>query len=220
MQLSSYIDHTLLRPDTQKAAIEKLCQEAREHKFFSVCVNTSYVKLCADLLRGSSVKVCAVVGFPLGAMDSESKAFEAKKAIEHGADEIDMVINIGALKDRKLDFVRKDIAAVVQATSGHKVKVIIETSLLSEEEKKLACQASLEAKAAFIKTSTGFNGGGATVEDIKLMKTVVGEKMGVKASGGIKSSTQALALIEAGATRLGTSSGVALVQDLQAQEGY
>ncbi|MDG0814986.1 deoxyribose-phosphate aldolase [Bdellovibrio svalbardensis] len=220
MELNRYIDHTLLKPDAQMEQIAKLCQEARDNNFFSVCVNTSYVKACADLLKGSSVKVCCVVGFPLGAMDSVSKAFETQTAVTNGAQEIDMVIQVGALKDRRLDYVRDDIKAVVMAAKGHTVKVIIETSLLSEEDKTLACQAALEAGAHFVKTSTGFGGGGATVADVKLMKSVVGEKMEVKASGGIKDIQSAMALIEAGATRLGTSSGVALVQGQKVQGGY
>nr|WP_246845765.1 deoxyribose-phosphate aldolase [Bdellovibrio sp. ZAP7] len=220
VQLNKYIDHTLLKPEAQSAQIEKLCKEAREHGFFSVCVNTSYVKQCAELLRDSDVKVCCVVGFPLGAMDSASKAFETRTAITNGAGEIDMVVQIGALKDRRLDYVRDDIKAVVQAAPGIKVKVIIETSLINDEEKVLACKAAMEAGAAFVKTSTGFAGGGATVEDVKLMKSVVGDKLEVKASGGVKNAEQAIALIQAGATRLGTSSGVALVQGQQSQGGY
>lgn len=220
MQLNKYIDHTLLKPEAQMAQIEKLCQEARDHKFFSVCVNTSYVQACTSLLKGSDVTVCCVVGFPLGAMDTISKAFETKTAIANGAGEIDMVIQIGALKDRRLDYVRDDIKAVVEAAQGRKVKVIIETSLLNDEDKSLACKAALDAGAHFVKTSTGFAGGGATVEDVKLMKSIVGNKMEVKASGGVKNAEQALALIEAGATRLGTSSGVALVQGQQSQGGY
>ncbi|WP_413582990.1 deoxyribose-phosphate aldolase [Bdellovibrio sp. HCB288] len=220
MQLNKYIDHTLLKPEAQSAQIEKLCQEAREHGFFSVCINTSYVKQCAELLGGSDVKVCCVVGFPLGAMDTISKAFETSTAIKNGAQEIDMVVQIGALKDRRLDYVRDDIKAVVQAAAGKKVKVIIETSLINDEEKVLACKAALEAGAHFVKTSTGFAGGGATVDDVKLMKSIVGDKMEVKASGGIKNAEQAMAMIQAGATRLGTSSGVALVQGQQSQGGY
>lgn len=220
MQLNKYIDHTLLKPEAQHAQIEQLCKEARENKFFSVCVNTSYVKACSDLLKGSDVVVCCVIGFPLGAMDTASKAFETKNAIANGATEIDMVIHIGALKDRRLNYVRDDIKAVVEAAQGRKVKVIIETSLLNNEDKTLACKAALEAGAHFVKTSTGFAGGGATVDDVKLMKSIVGNKMEVKASGGVKNSEQALALIEAGATRLGTSSGVALVQGQQSQGGY
>lgn len=220
MQLSRYIDHTLLKPEAQTAQIEKLCAEAKEHNFFSVCVNTSYVKTCAELLKDSSVKVCCVVGFPLGAMDTASKASETKTAIANGAQEIDMVIQIGALKDRRLDYVRDDIKAVVQAANGHTVKVIIETSLLSNEDKTLACKAALEAGAHFVKTSTGFGGGGATVDDVKLMKSVVGSSMEVKASGGIKDAQQAKAMIDAGATRLGTSSGITIIQGGSVQGGY
>ncbi|AFY03396.1 deoxyribose-phosphate aldolase [Bdellovibrio bacteriovorus] len=220
MQLSRYIDHTLLKPEAQTAQIEKLCAEAKEHNFFSVCVNTSYVKTCAELLKDSSVKVCCVVGFPLGAMDTVSKAFETKTAIANGAQEIDMVIQIGALKDRRLDYVRDDIKAVVQAANGHTVKVIIETSLLNQEDKTLACKAALEAGAHFVKTSTGFGGGGATVDDVKLMKSVVGSSMEVKASGGIKDAQQAKAMIDAGATRLGTSSGITIIQGGSVQGGY
>ncbi|MGE9745428.1 deoxyribose-phosphate aldolase [Bdellovibrio bacteriovorus] len=220
MQLSRYIDHTLLKPEAQTAQIEKLCAEAKEHNFFSVCVNTSYVKTCAELLKDSSVKVCCVVGFPLGAMDTTSKAFETKTAIANGAQEIDMVIQIGALKDRRLDYVRDDIKAVVQAANGHTVKVIIETSLLNQEDKTLACKAALEAGAHFVKTSTGFGGGGATVDDVKLMKSVVGSSMEVKASGGIKDAQQAKAMIDAGATRLGTSSGITIIQGGSVQGGY
>ena len=220
MQLNKYIDHTLLKPEAQQAQIEKLCLEARTHEFFSVCVNTSYVSQCASLLKGSPVQVCCVVGFPLGAMDTASKASETQTAIANGATEVDMVIQVGALKDRRLDYVRDDIKAVVKAAAGKTVKVIIETSLLSQEDKTLACKAALEAGAHFVKPSTGFGGGGATVEDVKLMKSVVGEKMQVKASGGIKDMATALAMIEAGATRLGTSSGVALVQGQQVQGGY
>lgn len=220
MQLSHYIDHTLLKAEAQLSQIEKLCAEAKQHQFFSVCVNTSYVSKCAELLKGSSVKVCCVVGFPLGAMDTASKAFETKTAIANGAEEIDMVIQVGALKDRSLDYVEADIKAVVEAAAGRTVKVIIETSLLNDEDKKLACEAALRAKAHFVKTSTGFGGGGATLEDVRLMKSIVGDKAQVKASGGVKDLQQAKAMIEAGASRLGTSSGVAIIQGQTAQGGY
>lgn len=220
MQLSRYIDHTLLRPEATLAQIETLCKEAKEHNFFSVCVNTSYVKTCADLLKGSNVKVCCVVGFPLGAMDSESKAFETSTAIKNGATEIDMVVQIGAVKDKRKDYVTTDIAAVVKAADGNTVKVIIETSLLNDDEKKFACQCAMDAKAHFVKTSTGFAGGGATVEDVRLMKSVVGDKLQVKASGGIKNLQSAEAMIAAGASRLGTSSGISLVQGGSTQGGY
>jgi deoxyribose-phosphate aldolase len=220
VQLSRYIDHTLLRPEATLAQIETLCKEAKEHNFFSVCVNTSYVKTCAELLKGSSVKVCCVVGFPLGAMDTDSKAFETATAIKNGANEIDMVVQIGAVKDKRKDYVTQDIAAVVKAANGHTVKVIIETSLLTDDEKKFACQCALDAKAHFVKTSTGFAGGGATVEDVRLMKSVVGDHLQVKASGGIKNLQSAEAMIAAGASRLGTSSGILLVQGGSVQGGY
>lgn len=220
MQLNRFIDHTLLKADAQLSHIEKLCSEAKAHSFFSVCVNTSYVKTCADLLKGSDVKVCCVVGFPLGAMDTASKAFETRTAIGNGAQEIDMVVAVGALKDRRMDVVTNDIRAVVEAAQGRTVKVIIETALLSEEEKVLACQSSKNAGARFVKTCTGFGGGGATVEDIKLMKATVGPGIEVKASGGIKNTQAALDLIAAGATRLGTSSGISLISGQSSQGGY
>jgi deoxyribose-phosphate aldolase len=219
-QLNRFIDHTLLKPDAQLSQIEKLCAEAKAHSFFSVCVNTSYVKTCAELLKGSEVKTCCVVGFPLGAMDTASKAFETRTAINNGAQEVDMVIAIGALKDRRLDVVTNDIRAVVEAAQGRTVKVIIETALLNEEEKVLACQASKNAGAHFVKTCTGFSGGGATVEDVKLMKATVGPGIEVKASGGIKNTQAALDLIAAGATRLGTSSGISLISGQSSQGGY
>lgn len=218
--LASYIDHTILKPETTESQIRQLCQEALEHQFFSVCVNTSFVPLCRELLKGSSVKVCAVVGFPLGAMSTPAKAFETKWAVENGADEIDMVIQIGALKSHQYDYVREDIQKVVEAAQGRTVKVIIETSLLSHDEKIMACQLSKDAKAHFVKTSTGFNGGGATVEDVQLMKTAVGEALQVKASGGVRDQVAAEAMIRAGATRLGTSSGVQLVKNQTATAGY
>lgn len=220
VQLSHYIDHTLLKPDAQSSQIEKLCQEAREHGFFSVCVNSSYVKQCSDWLKGSPVKVCCVVGFPLGAMDTPSKAFETKTAVSNGAQEIDMVIHIGALKEGRFDYVKNDISEVVKAAGGNIVKVIIETALLSQEEKVQACKAAMAAGAHFVKTCTGFTGGGATVEDVRLMKETVGSQLEVKASGGIKDAEQAQALITAGATRLGTSSGIALAKGLKNQGGY
>lgn len=220
MQLSRFIDHTLLKADAKSEQIHQLCNEAKENNFFSVCVNTSYVSMCVEALKNSTVKVCCVVGFPLGAMDTASKAFETQTAVASGASEVDMVIHIGALKDRRLQYIQDDIKAVVAAAQGRTVKVIIETSLLSNEEKGLACQAALAAGAHFVKTSTGFGGGGATVEDVILMKSIVQNKMEVKASGGIKSSEQALALIQAGATRLGTSSGIEIIQGGTAKGAY
>lgn len=219
-EIARFIDHTLLKPDAVEADIRKLCQEAKEFGFYAVCVNSSFVGLCVQELKGTPVRVASVVGFPLGAMESASKAFETKRAVELGAKEIDMVLPIGALKDRRTQVIVKDIESVVQAAGGMPVKVILETSLLSEEEKVLACELSVKAGAAFVKTSTGFGGGGATVDDVRLMKKTVGERAQVKASGGVRSLEQAMAMIEAGATRLGTSSGVALVQGLKINGGY
>lgn len=218
--LASYIDHTILKPDTTEAQVRQICAEAIENKFFSVCVNSSFVPLCRELLKGSQVKVCAVVGFPLGAMSTEAKAFETRWAVDHGADEVDMVIPIGALKSRQHEVVRNDIHQVVTAAQGRTVKVIIETSLLNQEDKVLACQLSKEAGAHFVKTSTGFGGGGATVEDVRLMKSIVGDSLQVKASGGVRDRATAEALIEAGASRLGTSSGVQLVRNQSATGAY
>ncbi len=220
LKLAQAIDHTLLKPDSTEAQIQQLCKEAVENKFFGVCVNSRFVPSAKKYLTGSNVKVVSVIGFPLGAMSTESKAFETNWCVQNGADEIDMVIAIGELKEKKDQKVIEDIQAVVRAASGKKVKVIIETSLLNEEEKIRACECSLKAGAHFVKTSTGFSGGGATLDDIKLMKKVVGSKLEVKASGGIKNSEQALALLEAGATRLGTSSGIALIQGLSSSGGY
>jgi len=218
--LASYIDHTILKPETTEPQVRQICQEALDNKFFSVCVNTSFVPMCKTLLKSSQVKVCAVVGFPLGAMSTPAKAYEAKWAVENGADEIDMVIQIGELKNKNYDYVREDIRKVVEAAQGRTVKVIIETSLLTQEEKIKACELSKEAKAHFVKTSTGFGGGGATVEDVKLMKSVVGDALQVKASGGVRDQATAEAMIAAGATRLGTSSGVQLVKNQAITGGY
>lgn len=211
--LASLIDHTLLKQDATEDQIRKVCQEAREYKFASVCVNPSYVPLVAELLRGSGVKVCCVIGFPLGATTTKTKVFETKEVIENGAQEIDMVINVGAIKSGNWDFVRNDIESVVIAAGGKAlVKVIFETCLLNDEEKVRACTISKQAGADFVKTSTGFSTGGATVEDIKLMRRTVGPNMGVKASGGVKDYDTAMAMVKAGATRLGTSSGVAIAK--------
>lgn len=211
-ELAAMIDHTLLKPEATAAEVEKLCQEARQYGFCSVCVNTSWVSRCRDLLRGSQVKVCCVVGFPLGAMDSRSKAYETREAIANGADEIDMVINVGALKSGDLALVEKDIRAVVQAARNKVTKVILETGLLTDEEKVTACQLCKKAGATFVKTSTGFAKGSiATEADIALMRKTVGPRMGVKASGGVRSLADAKKMIAAGATRIGASSGVAIV---------
>jgi deoxyribose-phosphate aldolase len=217
--LAKMIDHTLLKPEATQQEISQLCFEARKYEFASVCVNPTWVELCAQLLKGSPVKVCTVIGFPLGATSSETKAFEAENAIRHGATEIDMVINIGALKARDLDTVAKDIRGVVNAAHprGAIVKVIIETVLLNDEEKTLACLLSKEAGADFVKTSTGFAGGGATVHDIELMRKTVGPQMGVKASGGVRTFEDAASMIKAGATRIGASAGVKIIQGPSAQ---
>ena len=210
--MAGYIDHTLLKPEATEAQIEELCREAIKFDFFSVCINPSYVKTAAQALRGSAVRICCVVGFPLGATTTAVKAFETAEAVENGAAEIDMVIHVGALKDKKEDYLAADIAAVVKAAAGCPVKVIIETGLLTEAEKVLACKLAKEAGASYVKTSTGFGPGGATVADIMLMRETVGPKIGVKASGGVRDLDAALQMIEAGATRIGTSSGVTIVK--------
>ncbi len=219
--LASMIDQTLLKPDATADQIAQLCYEARKFHFASVCVNPTHVKLCAELLKGTQVKVCTVIGFPLGASAPEVKAFEAQTAIKDGATEIDMVINIGAVKAGDLTLVARDIHEVVKVGhgAGAIVKVIIETALLNEEEKVTACLLSKEAGADFVKTSTGFSGGGATVEDINLMRRVVGPEMGVKASGGVRDFEDAQNMVNAGATRLGASAGVKIVQGALASNG-
>lgn len=217
MELNKYIDHTLLKADATKEQITKLCEEARQYDFASVCVNTCYVPLAKQLLAGSDVKVCCVVGFPLGAMDTVSKAFEAKTAVENGAQEVDMVINIGALKDKDYDYVTKDIAAVVEASKPAIVKVIIEACLLTDEEKVEACKCSMNAKAEFVKTSTGFSTHGATPEDVALMKKTVGNVCKVKAAGGVRSYDDAMKMIEAGADRLGCSAGIKVMEEAKAR---
>ncbi|MBI4060834.1 MAG: deoxyribose-phosphate aldolase [Elusimicrobia bacterium] len=216
-----YVDHTLLKPNATQEEIGRLCDEAKSFCFASVCVNPSYVALAAQLLRGSGVKVCTVVGFPLGSTTPTVKAIEARDAIANGADEIDMVINIGALKSGNDVVVYDDIKAVRDATRSKVLKVILETSLLSNEEKVRACAAAKKAGADFVKTSTGFGGGGATVEDIRLMRETVGPLMGVKASGGIRDAKIAADMIAAGATRLGTSASIAIVTDAKPEgKGY
>lgn len=210
--LAGYIDHTLLKPEATGADIVRLCAEAREHKFAAVCINPVYVRTAIEQLRGSAVKVCTVVGFPLGANTTAVKAFEAAEAVENGAAEIDMVINIGALKDGAEDYVYGDIAAVVKAAAGRTVKVILETALLTAAEKTLACRLAEKAGAHFVKTSTGYGPGGATVADIRLLRENVEAVIGIKASGGISTRQAAMELIAAGATRIGTSDGVALIK--------
>ncbi|AGC47583.1 deoxyribose-phosphate aldolase [Myxococcus stipitatus DSM 14675] len=209
--LAPYIDHTLLKPEARAEDVVKLAEEARQHGFATVCVNSSHVATAAQVLAGSSTVPIAVVGFPLGAALSSAKAFEAREAIAAGAREIDMVVHIGALKSRDYALVHRDIAAVVEACGPVPVKVILETSQLNDEEKVIACVLSKAAGAAFVKTSTGFNGGGATAEDVALMRRVVGEDVGVKASGGIRSAEDAMKMVRAGANRLGASASVAIV---------
>ncbi|HWN66353.1 MAG TPA: deoxyribose-phosphate aldolase [Haliangium sp.] len=209
--LAGMIDHTLLRPDATRADVVALCEEARTHRFASVCVNTTWVPLARSLLANSGVMICAVVGFPLGAMTPTAKAYEAREAVRQGADEIDMVINIGALKSRDYETVFEDICRVVKASAPARVKVILETGSLTEDEKIIGCSLSKLAGAAFVKTSTGFGKGGATVEDVALMRRVVGPKMGVKASGGVRTAEQVRQMAEAGATRIGASASVAIV---------
>lgn len=208
-ELAKFIDHTLLKPVAQKTDIEKLCAEAKKYGFASVCVNPVWVSLCAGKLKGSGVKVCTVIGFPLGANTSEIKAEEATLAVKQGADEVDMVINIGALKQGDTKTVADDISKVREASKGKTLKVIIETSYLTDEEKKIVCKIAAKCGADFVKTSTGFSDGGATVEDVKLMKEYSGVK--VKASGGVRTKEDALAMIGAGASRLGASAGVKIV---------
>ena len=220
MSLNQYIDHTLLKQNSTLAQIEKLCEEARTYRFASVCVNPTWVKTCAGLLKGSDVKVCTVIGFPLGATSTQAKAFETSVALQDGADEFDMVVNIGALIDRDLALVENDIRAVVEAARGKTVKVIIEACLLSDEEKVLACNASVAAGAHFVKTSTGFSTSGATVHDVALMKASVAGKALVKAAGGVRSLEDMQAMIDAGADRIGTSSGVQLVAGEKIKSGY
>ena len=215
------IDHTLLKPEATRDGIEQLCKEAAENCFASVCVNPTWVSLCADLLRESPVKVCTVVGFPLGATLPEVKAFEARRAIQNGAREVDMVINIGALKSHDHALVERDIRAVVEACGPHVVsKVILEMTLLTQEEKVAGCSLAKAAGADFVKTSTGYAGGGATIDDVKLMRQVVGADMGIKAAGGIRNEEDAKKMIAAGATRLGTSASIKIVRGETVKAGY
>ena len=212
MGLNKYIDHTILKATASSADVQKLCDEAIEHEFYSVCVNGCYVADAKHLLQGTDVKVAAVVGFPLGAMTTASKVFEAKEAIENGASEIDMVINVAKLKDGEFDYVENEIRLIKEAIGNNVLKVIIETCYLTDEEKVKACELSLVAKADFVKTSTGFGTGGATYEDVKLMKSVVGDNAKVKASGGVRDKETAQKYVDLGAERLGTSSGIEIVK--------
>jgi deoxyribose-phosphate aldolase len=219
--VAKYIDHTLLKPEATASEIDTLCAEAADNKFYSVCVNTSWVERCAKNLRGTGVKVCAVVGFPLGAMSSRAKGFETRHAIEDGASEIDMVMNVGALKSRDLNLVENDIRMVRRACGQRIIlKVIIETALLTDEEIVLASEIVKKAEADFVKTSTGFSTHGATVQHIALMRRTVGPKMGVKAAGGVRTFDDAVAMINAGATRLGTSGGIKIIKGQKIESGY
>lgn len=222
ISLARMIDHTLLKPEATPTDVEKLCREAKENVFASVCVNPSYVQLCSDLLRGTKVKVCTVIGFPLGATTTETKRAEAEQALKNGAEELDMVINIGMLKQGKYDYVFNDINQIALAAKRNRAicKVIIETSLLTDEEKIKACMIAKNAKADFVKTSTGFSTGGATAGDIALMRYVVGSSVGVKASGGIRSLEDAAKMIESGADRIGASASVKIVAGEKVTGGY
>lgn len=220
-EIAKMIDHTLLKAEATKEQVEQLCAEAKEFQFASVCVNPTWVSYASELLQGTGVDVCTVIGFPLGATTPETKAFETTNAIENGATEVDMVINIGALKDKNNSLVERDIQAVVNAAKGKALtKVIIETSLLTEEEKIRACKLAVSAGTDFVKTSTGFSTGGATVADIALMRKTVGPTIGVKASGGVRSAEDAKNMIDAGATRIGASSGIAIVKGLVSNSDY
>jgi deoxyribose-phosphate aldolase len=220
--LASLIDHTLLKPDAVRGDIEQLCREAAQFCFASVCVNPSWVPLCRDLLRGSGVKVCTVIGFPFGTHMPDVKAFETRRAVEQGAEEVDMVINIGALKSKDYALVEQDIHGVVQASGKDTVvKVILETAMLTRDEKIMGCSLAKAAGADFVKTSTGFGGGGATVEDIELMRETVGPEMGVKASGGVRTKEDVEAMVAAGATRIGASAGIKIVRgEAAGKKGY
>ncbi|MCI5773312.1 MAG: deoxyribose-phosphate aldolase [Erysipelotrichaceae bacterium] len=220
MKLNKYIDHTLLKQDATKDQIIKLCDEAKAYDFKTVCVNPSWITECKKQLAGSDVGICTVIGFPLGAMTSQAKAFEAKQAIELGADEVDMVINIGRLKDRDLAYVTDDIKMVKEACQDHVLKVIIETCLLTDEEKRLACDCIKAAKADFVKTSTGFSLHGATVEDVLLLKDQVKDELLIKAAGGVKTPLDLNKMIDAGADRIGTSSGIALMNGQDSDKAY
>lgn len=220
MKISKYIDHTVLAADADEKKIEKLCQEARENDFASVCVNTCWVKKCAELLEGTDVNVCTVVGFPLGAMDTEAKALEAAIAVKNGATEVDMVLNVGYMKSGKFAEAEEDIRKVKEACDGKLLKVILETCLLTKDEIVKASELSMAAGADYVKTSTGFSKGGATAEDVALMRKTVGDKLGVKASGGIRDYETAMKMIEAGASRLGCSAGIAIINGASSDAEY
>lgn len=220
MNVAKYIDHTLLKPDSTREQIDKILEEAKKYQFKSVCINPTHVSYASQQLLDTDVLVCTVIGFPLGATTTDVKVFETENAIKNGASEIDMVINIGDLKDQRYDEVQKDIEGVIAAANGKTVKVIIETVLLTDEEKVKACELAEKAGATFVKTSTGFAGGGATPEDVKLMKDTVGNRLEVKASGGVRSLEDFEKMIEAGATRIGASAGVQIIEGLDSNSDY
>ncbi|AZK44228.1 deoxyribose-phosphate aldolase [Erysipelothrix rhusiopathiae] len=220
MKLSKYIDHTLLKQNATEAQIRVLCDEAKTYDFMSVCINPGFVSLCNELLEGTDVKVCTVIGFPLGANTTEVKVYETQNALNNGADEIDMVINVSALKDKKYDLIENEIRSIKSVCGDNILKVIIETCLLEDDEIVKACELAVAAGADFVKTSTGFSTGGATAKDVKLMKDTVKDQASVKASGGVRSQEDMDAMIQAGATRIGTSSGVALVKNEVSQSDY
>lgn len=220
MNVAKYIDHTLLKPDSTREQIDKILEEAKKYQFKSVCINPTHVSYASQQLLDTDVLVCTVIGFPLGATTTDVKVFETENAIKNGASEIDMVINIGALKDQRYDEVQKDIEGVIAAANGKTVKVIIETVLLTDEEKVKGCELAEKAGATFVKTSTGFAGGGATPEDVKLMKDTVGNRLEVKASGGVRSLEDFEKMIEAGATRIGASAGVQIIEGLDSNSDY
>ena len=219
-ELASYIDHTLLKPDATRAQLEQLCAEAAEHQFSTVCVNGSRVELAYSLLEDSDVQVCTVVGFPLGAMDADAKRYETEAAVDAGASEIDMVMNVGRFKDGEHEYIVREIRDVVEAADDRVVKVILETCLLTNDEIAQACKLVAQAQAHFVKTSTGFGSAGATLEHVRLMRETVGQFAGVKAAGGVRNADDARAMIEAGATRIGTSNGVAIVSGESANGSY
>ncbi len=219
-ELAPYLDHTLLKPNATRAQIEKLCAEAAEHQFASVCVNGSRVELAHSLLEESNVQVCTVVGFPLGAMEADVKRYETEAAVDSGAGEIDMVMNVGRFQDGEYDYIVREIRDVVEAADDRVVKVILETCLLSKEEIEQACKLVVQAQAHFVKSSTGFGSAGATLEHVKLMRETVGQFAGVKAAGGVRNAEDARAMIEAGATRIGTSNSVAIVSGETASQSY
>lgn len=220
MDLNKYIDHTVLKADTPKDKVLKVCEEAKQFDFASVCIPPAYIETVAKELKGTNVLTCTVIGFPLGNTTTETKEFETKDAIKKGAQEIDMVLNVGELKNQNYDYVKNDVEKVVKAAGGKTVKVILETCLLTKEEIKKACELCVEAKAHFVKTSTGFSTGGATIEDVKLMAETVNGKAKVKASGGVRTLDDANKMIEAGASRIGTSGGVSIVQGQESKEAY